>query len=781
MIRKHAPPIIILLAVSVLFTYGHRSWDVPAYPGSAQLDAPKMFVPLRFWTFKHVAAGTLPLWNPMILCGTPNVAEIQSAIFYPPNLIFAVLNTAEAYSASVALHLFLAGATGYLLMIYYGCSPPAGIVTGITYMLCGPQVTHLWAGHLTILCVVAWAPLLLLLYDRAVTKMCLSSAALGGVVLSLQLLAGYPQCALYAIHTASFLGLCRTVSLFVKEGNRRSLAIRFGIQAVVFSIGFGLAAIQLFPAAEFVPHSVRSQTSYEWPGTHSLPPENLFSYLAPEFFAYWGREPYLWETCAYVGIAPLFLVMVAVFQRGFFRKAKEGFQFGRLEIRIFSGVFVLSVLLALSRFTPLYHVAYKIVPGFSLFRGHAKYLLNAALALSVLAGFGLDAYAALGQQARKNLLRYSSALTALLLLPPLTGAINASLETFWLSQLTYLVAHLSPGILSPERPATLAFNGVTAAGVVLLVFCLWQAFCVYWPEKERRPGNETAEKFLRGPAVRVVLVLLLLDVGHVSWKYFSLTPLVFEGEPSLEIAASDRLSTRLLNEKETPAFSLHKVNASMLTDVPSPEGYVGNAIGAYSEFFRWAENEPPKKVDFTYERNSMPNSMSSFFSERRSRSSLPRAFFLADARTPSELPPQLPTSGDAGEFYPRTLSRMPVPFGDFTGIEFKRTALISRYEPNSAEVLIDRPRKGSETDGSGYLVITDSFYPGWTAYVDGRKEECLRMYVTFRGVYTGPDAGSALFVYSPFSIRFGMFASMSVLACTVALLGFKACRDRLAH
>ncbi len=770
MIRKHAPPIILLLAVAVLFTYGHRSWEVPAYPGSAQLDAPKMFFPLRHWSFKQVAAGTLPLWNPMTLCGTPNVAEIQSAIFYPPNLLFAVLNTAEAYSACVALHLFLAGATCYLLIVFYGLSPQAGLLSGLTYMLCGPQVTHMWAGHLTVLCVVAWAPLLVLFYDRAVTKLCLTSAGLAGVVLSMQLLAGYPQCALYAIHTVSFLGLCRTVSLFLKERNRKDLAARFGIQAVIFSIGFGLAAIQLFPAAEFVPYSVRSQTSYEWSGTHSLPPENLFSYLVPEFFAYWGREKYIWETCAYVGIVPLCLAMVAVIRSGVWKRRPEGAPGprGRIEIRIFAGVFALSILLALARFTPLYHVAYRAVPGFSLFRGHAKYLLNAALALSVLAGFGLDAYATFGQDARKKLLKYSSSLAALFLLPPLTGLLNAALENFWLDRQTSLVAYLTPGILSPERPAAMAFEGITAAGIVVLVFCIWQAFCVYWPGKDReRMGGE---RFLRGVAVRVVLILLLLDVGHVSWKYFSLTPQIAENRRGLEIDAADRLNSRLLNENETQAFSLHKVNAAMLTGVPSPEGYVGNAIGAYSEFFRWAEGEPPKKVDFTFERKSSPNSAGALFGERRVRSALPRAFFLADPRPPAELPPRMPRPGDEGDFYPKIPSRIPVDFEDLRGIEFRRAASITRYEPNTVAVKL---KGNEEDDGAGYLVLTDTFYPGWSVYVDGRKSECIRMYVTFRGVYVGPSNEEVELVYSPLSIRIGMFVSLSVLGVTMALFALK--------
>ena len=47
------------------------------------------------------------------------------------------------------------------------------------------------------------------------------------------------------------------------------------------------------------------------------------------------------------------------------------------------------------------------------------------------------------------------------------------------------------------------------------------------------------------------------------------------------------------------------------------------------------------------------------------------------------------------------------------------------------------------------------------------------MYVTFRGVYVGPSNEEVELVYSPLSIRIGMFVSLSVLGVTMALFALK--------
>ena len=81
------------------------------------------FVPWRAWAWQMLFAGKLPLWNPYVGMGAPLIANYQSALFYPPNLLLGLLQAAggvggQAWGQAilVALHLSWAG-TGMILLV----------------------------------------------------------------------------------------------------------------------------------------------------------------------------------------------------------------------------------------------------------------------------------------------------------------------------------------------------------------------------------------------------------------------------------------------------------------------------------------------------------------------------------------------------------------------------------------------------------------------------------------------------------------------------------------
>jgi hypothetical protein len=71
----------------------------------------------------------------------------------------------------------------------------------------------------------------------------------------------------------------------------------------------------------------------------------------------------------------------------------------------------------------------------------------------------------------------------------------------------------------------------------------------------------------------------------------------------------------------------------------------------------------------------------------------------------------------------------------------------------------------------GLLVMNDIYFPGWKAFVDGRKEKIYRADYTFRAVPVRAGNHQVLFVYDPFSFKLG--ASMTLfgmVACLVVCL-----------
>jgi hypothetical protein len=91
-------------------------------------------------------------------------------------------------------------------------------------------------------------------------------------------------------------------------------------------------------------------------------------------------------------------------------------------------------------------------------------------------------------------------------------------------------------------------------------------------------------------------------------------------------------------------------------------------------------------------------------------------------------------------------------------------AIISTYEPTRVVV-------SAHADRPGYLVLTDTLYPGWRAEVDGRPAPIYRANSLFRAVRLEPGSHTATFTYEPDSFRWGtMVSALTVLGIVVAML-----------
>jgi len=72
-------------------------------------------------------------------------------------------------------------------------------------------------------------------------------------------------------------------------------------------------------------------------------------------------------------------------------------------------------------------------------------------------------------------------------------------------------------------------------------------------------------------------------------------------------------------------------------------------------------------------------------------------------------------------------------------------------------------------DAPGYLVLTDTFYPGWLATVDGEPSPIQRADLMFRAVQLEPGSHRVEFRYRPVSVRLG--AGISALGLLLWVAG----------
>ncbi len=377
-----------------------------------QWDALAQYFPWRHFAAQTLARGEIPLWNPFQFCGTPFLANAQSAVFYPLNWPFWVFDTAFAFGIAAFGHSVLASFSTYFLARRWNLSRAGAILAATIYAFCG--YLSAWALLPTLFATAAWLPLCLLLLERASDDEKPGAASLG---LSLAL-----ACALLAGHAQIFFYILLALALrqpFLRR-KWRGLAVLGG--ALLFA--FALGALQLLPTLELARIGHREfspPTPAAWDfvtarafGHAPISPtqsvwnwNDFTSIWMPNAALSWGT---LNENFAYLGIGAFALGISGVFFSRNHKKSEDlpneansdpnsNLNTATRASR-FAEVFASrpkNFALALAAFGLLYALATPVSQFFFFgFRGVAQMggtgraLLLWSLGMAILAGFGLD-------------------------------------------------------------------------------------------------------------------------------------------------------------------------------------------------------------------------------------------------------------------------------------------------------------------------------------------------------------------------------------------------------
>ncbi|HEY67917.1 MAG TPA: hypothetical protein G4N97_06560, partial [Thermoflexia bacterium] len=102
--------------------------------------------PVYRFAARSLRAGVIPLWNPYLYSGAPFVADNQSGVFYPVNLLTFALFGEPSYAVMeglVVFHMWLAGANLFALARGLGLRRPAALFGGLAFALSDLFVTHI--------------------------------------------------------------------------------------------------------------------------------------------------------------------------------------------------------------------------------------------------------------------------------------------------------------------------------------------------------------------------------------------------------------------------------------------------------------------------------------------------------------------------------------------------------------------------------------------------------------------------------------------------------------
>jgi len=338
-------------------------------PNAALTDIAQVFHPWLLYAGEQIRGGVIPLWNPHEYTGAPFFGNGQSALLFPVTMIAFVLPAAVAVTVISWVKLLSIGVATYWFLRMLGPGPGPAFIAACGFMLSAPVIGWLqWTFASTFLCL----PLLLGAIKRLRERRELRALVLVAVVVTLDVLAGYPQAAAQALVVATAWALV----LAARAGGGLGFLARY---AAAVALGLGLAAVQLVPFVEYVRESFVFVYRSQWTPIFSAPFRSATTFLMPYYYGV-GKEAWgVWQFAVQTGYVGI--VTLAVLPLG----ARAALRHG--EERFFVGL--AAVGLALHYGLPGVSLAAE-VPGFSL-GTNLRLMPVIAFALCVLAALGLEA------------------------------------------------------------------------------------------------------------------------------------------------------------------------------------------------------------------------------------------------------------------------------------------------------------------------------------------------------------------------------------------------------
>lgn len=383
--RKMNPDIIaplMLALVGILFFHDFFFTSKNLY----FRDILNFHYPLRKVLIDTFAQGGFPLWNPHIALGQPMLANPNYMTFYPTNLLHLFLPFNYAFKLHFVLHPILGGLGLYFVQRRLGIRPAAAFPGALAYELSGTVLSFL--NLYNIVPAVALLPWIAWAFLGALQRRPFRRSLLFGALLALEIFAFEPlmaQCLL--------LLLAGMAALHLLEQTDRPAALRrilrVGLSGAVFALG--LAAVQILPTLELLPLSARGALDYAEAGGWSTHPMDLLNVIVPNLFGHFytigfvqswgeafhhGRESYLVSFFLGTGV-----ILLAAFSIASAR---------RKLLAVLITLAALGVTLSLGSHLPFHGWMFHNVPFFSLGRYPSKFFLLAAMALCMLAALGVE-------------------------------------------------------------------------------------------------------------------------------------------------------------------------------------------------------------------------------------------------------------------------------------------------------------------------------------------------------------------------------------------------------
>jgi hypothetical protein len=765
--------------------------------GGAFLVNPNSDQYIAGYAFREFAARSLregngfPLWNPFQFGGMPYVAAMHGDIFYPTFLLRMILPTDIAMTWGFIIHTMLAGFFTFGFLRASGVRFHAAVVGGIAYLLSGSIASYASPGHDGKLFVSALLPAALWLLVRGIRDGWGGAWGLLALIVGLGFLSPHPQLLQYMLLVAGayalFLSLrprlvpsgatiatLRSAVPAPSESGpsaelpQRARLVRLAIALGAVILGSAIGAVQYLPVREYVPWSPRSGgKGYDYATSFSFPLEETINVYLPQFSGilqqYWGRNGIHFHS-EYMGVVVLVLALLA-FGGGVVNRH-------RAHAWFWLGALVVSLFWAWGGATPFYQLVYALVPGTKYFRAPSTILYVCTFSVAVLAAFGAERALA-GKTSMRYAIGWAAFSLVIALIATTGGFTNLAMSLMGDARGDAILSNANNVVVGAWRSAAfviaaLALLIAVARGMVAPAIASW--------------------------ALAALVAVDLWSIERHYWMFSPRASALYAEDPIIKYLNSQPQPGRVialpLSDNMTSHDPFVMGDALMHHRVRGVLGYHGNELGRFQQLYGKEEG-----MQSVANPNFWALTNSRFFYTNAPEVPFPGATLVAGpvrnaAGTMTYLF-QLPGENPAAWVAPLVV-KLDDPTTKATilnpNFDVRRVAIVDsasaiaarpvdspippavsfdvrvdRYEPGA----IDLTLQGSPPAGSA-LVVSENFYPGWTAEVDGKPATTSRADFTLIGVELPAGARQVRLRFDSPPVRTGGLITLAAIAGAIA-------------
>lgn len=710
--KKEIFAILLIIATTWLVFYRlfYPESSLIVTPDFSRSDSWHLGTPMKYEYWHKLQQNQLPLWSSRIYSGFPILGDGQTGLFFIPNLIlFRLFSFTTAFNLSFVFAYVWLGTGMYYWMGTFRFSRQIRIYGAITLMFSG--ITFARLTHLAVLQAISFIPWVLWTAFLLNSRKNFRAVFIFALVSSQQLLSGFTQAAvitqMFAVGYLIFLN-----HLVAKR------AYVFLIYAAGLVLAMLFSALHILPAQEFIRNSAVPK-GFELKDAirYSYPLKHLQTYIDPFFLGNprLGTYPKLadfddsifWENTGYLGYVPLLGLVLLVWKRKALPPDKK-----RLVVFGIIGIFI-SFILMLGKYSPLY-LLFSFWP-FNQFRVTSRFIWILTVLLILLSAVGLDLfYKSLKRHRTRNLIFF----------------VILILHTFQLIQPWWNYHLLGKADMWLSVPKTVSYFDNTQnlrISSFLIESKYLEAFEKGWVEPQ-------PHEFLR--QTLLPNSNLFWDISHTGLiaGRFIRRPAIFDNlvanslELHNDIASVSGLGEKFLKLTGASLFiSAYEMKSDFLTFIVAIQE-------DQEQFFIYKDTDPVQRV-----------------------------YFAQDISV-----------ADTVEKAVKLISEDRFIPGKSVILEESIDTISQVNPPDNLRIISDEDLQIIIHTGliqqKSLLVLADTYYPGWKAFIDGSETKIYPANLRQRAVIVPSGAHEVIFKYEPESFKHGLVISISSLLLSLIVL-----------